>query len=129
MLEHIVCHTLIDISDASALQRQNLNTLIQTVSLRANPMNIKVAMMANQPMVDYDFGENFGGNHNVWMLSFTVEQTSVYENRSGPIGGLKDDVHNIPIITHLMESATVDPEVFDTTNLLTLNTYFNLQKL
>ncbi len=129
MLEHIVCHTLIDISDASALQRQNLNTLIQTVSLRANPLNIKVAMMANQPMSDYEFGENFGGNHNVWMLSFTVEQMNLYENRNGPMGGLVDDVHNIPIISKLMESATVDPEVFDTQNNLTLNTYFNIQKL
>jgi hypothetical protein len=129
MLEHIVCHTLIDISDASALQRQNLNTLVQTVSLRANPMNIKVAMMANQPMADYDFGENFGGNHNVWILSFTVEQASVYENKSGPIGGLIDDVHHIPIIANLMESVSIDPEVFDTKNDITKNTYFNLQKL
>jgi hypothetical protein len=129
MQEHIVCYTLIDITDSSALQRQNLNTLTQTISLRANPLNIRVHMMGNQDMSDYDFGENFGGKHNVWLLSFTVEQSDVFKNKNGELGGLEDDLHQVPIIAELLESATITPEIFDTKNQLTKNTYFNRQVL
>lgn len=129
MNEHIVCYTLIDITDASALQRQNLNTLTQTIALRANPMQIKVHMMGNQDMKDYQFGDNYGGNHNVWLLSFTVEQSNVFQNKNGELGGLEDDIHQVPIIADLLESVTITPEIFDTKNDLTKNTYFNRQVL
>lgn len=129
MHEHIVCYTLIDITDSSALQRQNLNTLIQTIALRANPMQIKVHMMGNQDMKDYQFGDNYGGNHNVWLLSFTVEQSNVFQNKNGELGGLEDDIHQVPIIADLLESATIDPQIFDTKNQLTKNTYFDRQVL
>ena len=129
MQEHIVGYTLIDISDASALQRQNLNSLLQCISLRANPMNIKILMMPNQPMADYEFGDNFGGNHNVWMCSFTVEQSLLYENKKGALGGVHDDVHQVPIIANLLESATIDPEIFDSQDSNKKNIYFNRQSL
>lgn len=129
MQEHIVCFTLIDISDSSALQKQNLNTIIQTIALRANPLAIKVHMIANADMKDYDFGENFGGNQNVWMLSFNVEQSKLFENKNGELGGLEDDLHQVPIIGDLLESAQIDPEIFDTKDIKTKNTYFNLQQL
>jgi len=129
MYEHIVCYTLIDITDSSALQRQNLNTLIQTIALRANPMQIKVHMMGNQNMKDYEFGDNYGGNHNVWLLSFTVEQSNVFQNKNGELGGLEDDIHQVPIIADLLESAAIDPQIFDTKNQLTKNTYFDRQVL
>ena len=129
MQEHIVCYTLIDITDSSALQRQNLNTLMQTISLRANPLNVKVHMMGNQNMEDYEFGDNFGGNQNVWLLSFMVEQSDVFQNKNGELGGLIDDLHQIPVIGDLLESITLLPEIFDTKNILTKNTYFNRQVL
>ena len=129
MQEHIVGYSLVDITDASALQRQNLNSLLQCVSLRANPMNIKVMLMANQSMENYDFGQNFGGHHNVWIISFTVEQSMLYENKSGPLGGLHEDVHQVPIIADLMESATISPEIFDAKDHLKKNIYFNRQVL
>lgn len=86
-------------------------------------------MMGNQDMSDYDFGENFGGKHNVWLLSFTVEQSDVFKNKNGELGGLEDDLHQVPIIAELLESATITPEIFDTKNQLTKNTYFNRQVL
>jgi hypothetical protein len=122
-------YSLIDISSSSALQIQNYNTLLQTISLRANPMNIKVDMAGNQNMQDYDFGDNFGGHQNVWFLSFVVEQLEVFGNKSGPIGGLLQDCHQVPVITNLMESAPIHPAVFDTQNSNTKNLYFNIQDL
>ena len=129
MNEHIVAYSLIDISDSSALQEQNLNTLIQTISLRANPMYISVNLMGNQDMTEYDFGTEFGGTQNVWLLSFVVEQSSVFANRDGDLGGLEDDIHNVPVITDLMESVSVNPAVFDSKNAKTINIYFNRQIL
>ena len=129
MHEHIVGFTLVDISDASALQRQNLHSLIQVISLRANPMNIKVVMTANQPMIDYEFGSEFGGRQNVWLISFTVEQGKVFQNKNGELGGLIEDTNQVPVITELMESITINPEIFNTIDTKFKNTYFKIQTL
>jgi hypothetical protein len=125
MIETIVAHTLIDISDGkSALQEQNLNTLIQVVSLRANPLQIETTLLGNQDLSKYDFGEDFGGNHNVWKFVFKVEQQDIFINKNGELGGLEDDVHNCPIINDLMESCNINPAVFDSKNAKTKNIYF-----
>ena len=129
MHQHIVAYTLIDVSDTSALQQQNYNTLVQTIALRANPISYTYNMMGYQPMEDYEFGDDFGGQQNVWMVSFVVEQMAVYGNKSGQLGGLVDDLHQVPVITNLMDSATIAPAVFDTKNTKTKNLYFYLQDL
>ena len=85
--------------------------------------------MGYQSMEDYNFGEDFGGQQNVWMVSFVVEQMAVYGNKSGPLGGLIDDLHQVPVITSLMDSVTINPAVFDTKNAKTKNLYFYLQDL
>ena len=128
MIERITAYTLIDVSDdKSALQQQNLNVLIQVASLRSNPMHIDSALLGNQDLTKYDFGEDFGGNQNVWKLVFDIEQQGVYQNKSGPLGGLIDDVHNCPIIDDLMESCKITPAVFDSKNERTKNIYFELE--
>lgn len=125
MIETIIAHTLIDISDGkSALQEQNLNTLIQVVSLRANPLQIETTLLGNQDLSEYNFGEDFGGNHNVWKFVFKVEQQDIFINKNGELGGLEDDVHNCPIINDLMESCKINPAVFDSKNPKTKNIYF-----
>ena len=129
MHQHVVGYTLIDISETSALQMQNYNTLLQTIALRGNPLNIKVSMAGNQDMQDYDFGDDFGGHHNIWEISFVTEQIDVFCNRQGPLGGLEEDCHQVPVITNLLESAGIKPSVFDTKNAKTKNLYFNIQDL
>jgi hypothetical protein len=129
MYQHVVGYSLIDFSQTSALQMQNFNTLLQTISLRGNPLNIKVSMAGNQDMKDYDFGTNFGGHHNIWVISFVTEQIDVFGNKDGPLGGLEEDCHQVPVIVNLLESATIHPAVFDTANIKTKNLYFNIQDL
>ena len=129
MPQHVVGYSLIDISETSALQMQNHNTLLQSISLRGNPLNIRVDMAGNQTMSEYDFGEDFGGTQNVWVLSFMVEQLDVFANKFSSLGGLEEDCHQVPVITHLMESVNINPEVFDTKNTKTKNLYFNIQDL
>ena len=129
MHQHVVGYCLIDISQTSALQMQNYNTLLQTIALRGNPLNIRVDMAGNQDMKEYDFGDDHAGTHNIWVISFVVEQVDVFANKHSKLGGLEDDCHQVPVITDLMESATIHPQVFDTKNAKTKNLYFNIQDL
>ena len=86
-------------------------------------------MAGNQTMSEYDFGEDFGGTQNVWVLSFMVEQLDVFANKFSNLGGLEEDCHQVPVITNLMESVNVSPAIFDTKNFKTKNLYFNIQDL
>jgi hypothetical protein len=129
MHQHVVGYSLVDISQTSALQLQNYNSLLQTIALRANPLNVRVSMAGNQILSDYDFGEDYGGNHNVWVMSFVVEQPDVFANKHSNLGGLMSDCHQVPVISNLLESVTITPSVFDTMNDKTKNLYFNIQDL
>ena len=129
MHQHIVGYSLVDISQTSALQIQNYNSLIQTIALRGNPLSLHVNAAGNQPMSEYDFGEEFGGNQNIWVVSFVCEQIDVFANKFSSLGGLVEDCHQVPVICNLMESVVIKPSVFDTKNLKTKNIYFNIQDL
>ena len=129
MHQHVVGYSLVDISQTSALQLQNYNSLLQTIALRANPLNVRVSMAGNQILSDYDFGEDYGGNHNVWVMSFVVEQPDVFANKHSNLGGLMSDCHQVPVISNLLESITISASVFDTMNDKTKNLYFNIQDL
>ena len=128
MIDHYLAYTLVDISETSALQIQNYNSLVQVLQLRANVDNVDEGMKGNQDLMQYDFGTNFGGNQNVWTMSFTTEQQNLFANRNGEFGGLIDDIHNVPVITKLMESVKIDPKVFDSINPDTKNIYFIKQQ-
>ena len=124
MQERVRVYTLVDISESSALQMQNYNALIQTIQLRSNVENVGSTLNGNQDLTRYNFGTNFGGEQNVWILDFTTEHTDIFSNINGEFGGLIEDIHNVPVIVKLMESAKIDPAVFDAENTKTKNIYF-----
>ena len=55
---------------------------------------------------------------------FETEQAGLFENKLGSLGGLIQDVHQVPVITKLLESVTIEPAVFDTQGEQSKNTYF-----
>lgn len=124
MAEQITCYTLVDVSEETALQQQNHNALLQTVALRGNPLRVHVKKLGNQDMQKHQFGLNFGGSQNVWQFEFETEQAGLFENKLGLLGGLVQDVHQVPVITNLLESVPLEPAVFDTQDEQTKNTYF-----
>ena len=126
MQERVQVYTLVDISESSALQMQNYNALIQTIQLRSNVENVGSTLNGNQDLTRYNFGTNFGGEQNVWILDFTTEHTDIFSNINGEFGGLIEDIHNVPVIVKLMESAKIDPAVFDAENTKTKNIYFKI---
>ena len=91
--------------------------------------DVEVSLKGNQSMADHDFGEDYPGTQNVWIMTFTTDTQGVFDNKNGPLGGLVSDVHQVPVITDLYESVKIDPPVFDTINEKTKNIYFMLQGL
>ncbi len=72
-------------------QQSNWETIIQTISLRTQPMNIRTTK-----------------NDNVWTLEFDVEFNDVYRKNGDSIGLLKEDFKNLPMITGLDESEKME---------------------
>ena len=74
-------YSLIDITDTrdnnpkgsqpSFQQAQNLNSLIQTLSLRTQLMLSVSSVRLNQDLSNYSFGSDYTGEHNVWLLKFS----------------------------------------------------------
>ena len=62
-------------------QQQNQNTLIQTIGLRSQPINMLTSVLMTQDVVDYGFGLQYKGLHTVWKLNFSTEHNDVYNKK------------------------------------------------
>ena len=131
--EFYACVTLVDITKTDAVryynkgmdispkeyetlrnQHRNWQTILQVINLRSQPVYLTdPKKMENQPMSDFDFGSNFTGNHTVWVFTFGTEHSGIFDLPHQPLGGLLNDLHHVPIITHLTETAEISPMVFD----------------
>jgi len=109
-------------------QQRNYQTLLQVIGLRCQPMSISEPVMyPDEKMEDFekDFEQTFGTNFttgNVWSFMFAVEQEGIFLSPAGPCGLLMDDLHNVPIITGLLENVTIAVPMLDTVNDATRNT-------
>jgi hypothetical protein len=101
-------------------QQSNLETLIQTISLRGNPMYIETPRKYSaEDVTDLDFGSSFKKQHVFWVTSFTVEQPGLYLERGQehiPGSGLLNDLANVPVILGLTESASIKTPIWDATS-------------
>ena len=79
-------------------QQQNFNTLLQGIELRAN--------------VFWDTDPVFKGKH--WIWHFDVEAEDIFRDGTDPVGLLKYDLHNIPVIGNLTNPVAVYPPAFRT---------------
>ena len=108
-------------------QQSNLETLIQTISLRGNPMYIETPRKYTvEDVTDLSFGSSFKGEHVFWVTSFTVEQPGLYLERGQeniPGSGLMKDLTNVPIITGLTETAKIKTPIWNATDPKTKNIY------
>jgi len=73
-------------------QQKNYETLMQVLSLRAQPMPI------NKPTIKIKAKKKH------WTFTFTVEHDSVYFNGIDELGLLKEDIEHVPMIVNLDES-------------------------
>jgi len=135
MTEYYTAYTLVDITETKVVkskdsqtlqynQQQNLNTLIQTIGLRSQPIDPIISVHMTQDIVDYGFGKQFQGLHTVWQLDFSVEHTNVFNYNNNKLYHLINDSDGIAIITNLEETSELKTKCFETTNANLINLYF-----
>ena len=89
-MTNYVAYTLIDITNTNEtkiarnklhfFQQQNLNTLIQTIGLRSQPLDVEVLPLMAQDVVNFGFGKQYHGLHTVWKLQFSIEHGGAIQN-------------------------------------------------
>lgn len=126
-MDFFTAYTLVDITDTgvsdptqtkSYNQAQNLNSLIQLVGLRTQPVMISVDLVEDD-LSNYDFGSGFTGLSNIWMLKFATERSGYTTEAT-----LISDAGGLPIITGLDESVSISPSVLNSTSATAKNIYF-----
>mgnify|MGYP006087663683 CR=1 FL=1 len=130
-------YTLIDITDSGVLspkvdakgffQAQNLNTFIQSISLRSQPVLSSVSILSATDLSDYEFGSNFTGIHNIWVLKFASETADAWKKDNNSVYMLAEDFNNMPIHVTLDETVVINPESIDTSTV-DKNTYFKFSE-
>jgi len=127
-MDFFTAYTLVDITDTGVSdpapskgynQAQNLNAMIQMIGLRTQPVMISVDRIENDSLADYDFGSNFSGTADIWMLKFATERSG-YTTESTLIS----DSNGLPVATGLDETVTISPAVLNSTSATAKNIYF-----
>ena len=120
--------TLIDITKTDARrgdqsdlykQQQNFFSVLQTISLRANPTIEQSPEVKKLNVKGLGFGTEFEGDHRVWSLLFSFEQES-----SHSLDMLKEDFAMVPFIHNLSETARFKENAFNTTDRKQTNIVF-----
>jgi len=144
MSHRILCQTLFDITKTGILNRAkpnidvtniedwslkrntqcNLDTIIQVISLRAQPdlMNSPKMSIIDTSTMNV-FGQNYNSfkTLNVWSFDFEVQHSSVFENENGELMSLYEDCENVPMIIAGL-SSSIDNSL--QINKLQRNIYF-----
>lgn len=96
-------------------QQRNYDTLIQTISLRAQPHDLTVSILdVNRESMGRSFkiwlSESFD-YYKLWLMTFYTDGQDVF----GPNGSLLlTDLHDVPIVCNLEETRTIFPPIFIT---------------
>jgi hypothetical protein len=90
-------------------QQSNFNTLLQTVTLRAN-----IEWSRDPKIENGSLPNNIGGKAVHWTWEFEIEQDEIFKIGEDPIGLLIDDLQGVPIVNQLLNSYDIDPAVFQT---------------
>lgn len=132
-IDFCVAYTLVDITDTGESnpkgmslaykQAQNLNTLIQTLSLRTQLVLGGVTLLPNEDLSQYKFGSDYSGIHHVWMYKFASEKPGVWDRAASSMFYAFKDCNLTPIHTDLNESVALT-NTFVTTNNKNKNLYF-----
>ena len=123
--EHVL-YTLVDITDTGVnnprgstiefRQSQNLNSLMQVLSMRTQPLHVTVTKFENTPMSEYKFGSKFKDTQSVWKVTFTTDIQDAYKSGSGKYAHLVNDCNNVPVHTDLSETIKLNPSSLCTQN-------------
>lgn len=131
-------YTLIDITDSNVsspkinekkfYQSQNLNTFMQVIGLRTQPIISSITKLETQDLSTYNFGTGLTGTHTVWVLKFVSDTDRAWYDNGDFTSLLLQDFSIIPIHDQLDETITIDGDIIDTISADKLNTYFSFSE-
>lgn len=135
MPQWYTAYTLVDITESGVTnsktedvagynQQQNLNTLIQLISLRSQPVQYSMTTLKAQDLVNYKFGTVFQGLHTVWQFKFASEHTDVFRKDEDSTYFLTHDCDGVAFTANLSESVNFTTPIFNTTDSKNKNIYF-----
>ena len=121
-------YTLADITPTGARrgegpanhQEQNYMTVIQTIGIRTNPMDVRVTQ-DELSVGSMPFGKKYKGKQDVWCLEFSVESQGGHD-----VEMLAQDFDMVPFNTNLNETVAFDKGIFVTQNAELTNIFFEL---
>jgi hypothetical protein len=90
-------------------QQANFNSLCQAIGLRAN-----FSYHLNPTHQTGSLPYNLGGKADHWVWEFETERPDIFLDNGDPVALLKQDLHGVPIINQLNNTADIDPAVFQT---------------
>jgi hypothetical protein len=90
-------------------QQANFNSLIQAIGLRSN-----VQWAADPRKSSGILPMPFEGKAAHWTWDFECEREDVFLKAGNPVGLLIEDLHGVPIITNLDNSADLNPAAIQT---------------
>lgn len=102
--------TLVDITNNGTNdQRANFNSLIQAIGLRSI-----IAWEVDPEFFTGSLPSPIEGKANHWIWEFTPDRELVFLKDDNLIGFLLDDIHGVPVITQLDDTADIHPAAFQT---------------
>lgn len=134
-IEYFTAYTLVDITDSGVTnpnsgdtdgynQAQNLNVLLQVISLRAQPIVVSITKRETQDMADYSFGSGYTGTQTIWITKFATEYKGAWAGNGNNTYHLDQDCDGVAITTGLDDTATLAENAFNTTDAVNKNLYF-----
>lgn len=136
MTQRITAMTLVDITNSESVrvresntkeyhQQQNLNVLLQTISLRAQPIDPVVRQFQQVELKDFQFGEFYDQEvANVWSLTFYFEHEFTWSDGEDELAHLKSDTQGVAITPDLDNTVEFPINILDTIN--DINIYFKI---
>ena len=92
-------------------QQRNLDTFVQALGLRSQPLNVQVDCIVGRP-TKFGLGSNLPEVATIWEISFDIEHDQVFGQDCEL--ALKD-LNYVPIINGLEETEPAFPPVFQST--------------
>ena len=89
-------------------QQANFNSLLQAIGMRSN------ITWDSDPKFKTGTLPTASGKANHWIWEFTTERDEVFHKDNDPVGLLVDDLHGVPIISDLNNTADLYPAIFQT---------------
>jgi hypothetical protein len=101
-------------------QQANFNTFLQGIGMRAN-----IEWEQDPAMDTGTLPLPFDGRATYWTWEFIVERDQVFELDNDPVALLVQDLHNIPVVSNLMNDIDLYPAAIQTQGD-SINTYISI---